>query len=81
VRKDAARIRTKAGIPALLVDIGLIDMRLSEIPHENAWRSRRARRGLAKDMSTTPKHSSDCGLGGYLHTEGTGIIQPSGWGH
>jgi len=74
-------IRTKAGIPAPLVDIRLLDTDLNEVAHdgqtpgEGVVRAPWLTQGYVDDADA----SEQLWAGGYLHTNDIGIIESSGY--
>jgi len=73
-------IRTKAGIPAPLVDIRLVDTDLNDVPHDGKTpgeivvRAPWLTQGYADDAAASER----LWAGGYLHTNDIGVIEPNG---
>ena len=79
--EKAVDIRTKAGIPAPLVDIRLIDAGLNEVPHDGKTPGEIVVRApwLTQGYVDNAEASEQLWAGGYLHTDDIGIIEPSGY--
>jgi fatty-acyl-CoA synthase len=74
-------IRTKAGIPAPLVDIRLVDTDLNELPHDGQTPGEVVVRApwLTQGYVDDAEASEQLWAGGYLHTNDIGVIEPSGY--
>ena len=74
-------IRTKAGMPAPLVDIRLVDTDLSELPHDGKTPGEIVVRApwLTQGYVDNAEASEQLWAGGYLHTGDIGVIEPSGY--
>jgi fatty-acyl-CoA synthase len=74
-------IRTKAGIPAPLVDIRLVGSDLNEVPHDGQTPGEVVVRApwLTQGYVDDAEASEQLWAGGYLHTNDIGVIEPSGY--
>jgi fatty-acyl-CoA synthase len=74
-------IRTKAGMPAPLVDIRLVDASLNEVPHDGKTPGEIVVRApwLTQGYVDNAEASEQLWAGGYLHTDDIGVIEPSGY--
>jgi fatty-acyl-CoA synthase len=74
-------IRTKAGMPAPLVDIRLVDTDLNEVPRDGKTPGEIVVRApwLTQGYVDDAEASEKLWAGGYLHTDDIGIIEPSGY--
>ena len=74
-------IRTKAGIPAPLVDIHLVDTDGRERPHDGKTPGEIVARApwLTQGYVDNAEASEQLWAGGYLHTGDIGVIEPSGY--
>jgi fatty-acyl-CoA synthase len=74
-------IRTKAGMPAPLVDIRLVDTGLNEVPRDGKTPGEIVVRApwLTQGYVDEAEASEQLWAGGYLHTDDIGIIEPSGY--
>jgi fatty-acyl-CoA synthase len=74
-------IRTKAGIPAPLVDIRLVDTDRNEVPHDGKTPGEIIVRApwLTQGYVDNAEASEQLWAGGYLHTDDIGIMEPSGY--
>jgi fatty-acyl-CoA synthase len=74
-------IRTKAGIPAPLVDIRLVDTDLNEVPHDGKTPGEIVVRApwLTQGYVDNAEASEQLWAGGYMHTDDIGIMEPSGY--
>jgi fatty-acyl-CoA synthase len=74
-------IRTKAGMPAPLVDIRLVDTGLNEVPRDGKTPGEIVVRApwLTQGYVDDAGASEQLWAGGYLHTDDIGIIEPSGY--
>ena len=76
-------IRTKAGIPAPLVDIRIVDPDMKEVPHDGKASGEIVVRApwLTQGYYNNPEASEQLWAGGYLHTSDIAVIEPSGYLH
>jgi fatty-acyl-CoA synthase len=74
-------IRTKAGVPAPLVDIRLFDTDMNEVPHDGKTPGEIVVRApwLTQGYVDNTEASEQLWAGGYLHTNDIGVIEPSGY--
>jgi fatty-acyl-CoA synthase len=74
-------IRTKAGIPAPLVDIRLLDTDRNEVAHDGQTPGEVVVRApwLTQGYVDDAEASEQLWAGGYLHTNDIGIIEPGGY--
>jgi fatty-acyl-CoA synthase len=74
-------IRTKAGLPAPLVDIRVVDPKLSELPHDGKTSGEIIVRApwLTQGYVDNTEASEQLWAGGYLHTGDIGVIEPGGY--
>jgi acyl-CoA synthetase (AMP-forming)/AMP-acid ligase II len=74
-------IRTKAGIPAPLVDIRLADTGLNEVPHDGKTPGEIVVRTpwLTQGYVDNAEASEQLWAGGYMHTDDIGTTEPSGY--
>ena len=74
-------IRTKAGMPAPLVDIRLVDADMNEVPHDGKTSGEVVVRApwLTHGYVDNAEASEQLWAGGYLHTNDIGVIEPSGY--
>jgi fatty-acyl-CoA synthase len=74
-------IRTKAGMPAPLVDIRLVDKDLNELPHDGKTPGEIVVRApwLTQGYVDDTEASERLWAGGYLHTSDIGVIEPNGY--
>ena len=74
-------IRTKAGMPAPLVDIRLVDTDMNEVPHDGKTPGEIVVRApwLTQGYVDNAEASEQLWAGGYLHTNDIGVIEPSGY--
>ena len=74
-------IRTKAGMPAPLVDICLVDTDLNEVPHDGKTAGEIVVRApwLTQGYVDNAEASEQLWAGGYLHTDDIGIVEPGGY--
>ena len=74
-------IRTKAGIPAPLVDIRLVDTDRNEVPHDGKTPGEIIVRApwLTQGYTDNAEASDKLWAGGYMHTDDIGIIEPNGY--
>jgi len=79
--ETAIDTRTKAGIPAPLVDIRLVDTDLNEVPHDGKTPGEIVVRApwLTQGYVDDAEASEPLWAGGYLHTNDIGVIEPSGY--
>ena len=76
-------IRTKAGMPAPLVDIRIVDAGMNDLPHDGKASGEIVVRApwLTQGYFDNPEASEQLWAGGYLHTNDIGVIEPSGYLH
>jgi fatty-acyl-CoA synthase len=74
-------IRTKAGIAAPLVDIRVVDTKLSELPHDGKTPGEIIVRApwLTQGYVGNVEASEQLWAGGYLHTSDIGVVEPGGY--
>jgi len=74
-------IRTKAGIAAPLVDIRVVDSKLSELPHDGKTSGEIIARApwLTQGYADNVEASEQLWAGGYLHTGDIGVVEPGGY--
>jgi fatty-acyl-CoA synthase len=79
--EKAIDIRTKAGIPAPLVDIRLVDTDRNEVPHDGHTPGEVVVRApwLTQGYVDDADASEQLWAGGYLHTSDIGVIEPGGY--
>jgi len=79
--EKAIDIRTKAGIPAPLVDIRLVDTDRNEVPHDGHTPGEVVVRApwLTQGYVDNAEASEQLWAGGYLHTNDIGVIGPGGY--
>jgi fatty-acyl-CoA synthase len=79
--EKAIDIRTKAGMPAPLVDIRLVDTDLNEVPHDGKTPGEIVVRApwLTQGYVDNAEASEQLWAGGYMHTDDIGIIEPTGY--
>jgi fatty-acyl-CoA synthase len=79
--EKAVDIRTKAGIPAPLVDIRLVDTDLNEVPRDGQTPGEVLVRApwLTQGYVDNAEASEQLWAGGYLHTNDIGVIEPGGY--
>jgi fatty-acyl-CoA synthase len=79
--EKALDIRTKAGIPAPLVDIRLVDTGMNDVPHDGKTPGEIVVRApwLTQGYVDNAEASEQLWAGGYLHTDDIGIMEPSGY--
>jgi fatty-acyl-CoA synthase len=79
--EKALDIRTKAGIPAPLVDIRLLDTDLNEVAHDGQTPGEVVVRApwLTQGYVDNAEASEQLWAGGYLHTNDIGVIEPGGY--
>jgi fatty-acyl-CoA synthase len=79
--EKAIDIRTKAGIPAPLVDIRLLDTDLNEVAHDGQTPGEVVVRApwLTQGYVDDAEASEQLWAGGYLHTNDIGVIEPGGY--
>ena len=79
--EKALDIRTKAGIPAPLVDIRLLDTDRNEVAHDGQTPGEVVVRApwLTQGYVDDAEASEQLWAGGYLHTNDIGIIEPGGY--
>ncbi|MGX5803443.1 fatty acid--CoA ligase [Bradyrhizobium sp. Arg314] len=76
-------IRTKAGIPAPLVDIRIVDPDMKEVAHDGKASGEIVVRApwLTQGYYNNPEASEQLWAGGYLHTNDIAVIEPNGYLH
>src|SRR3984893_11221099 len=79
--EKAVDIRTKAGIPAPLVDIRLVDTDLNEVPRDGQTPGEVVVRApwLTQGYVDNAEASEQLWAGGYLHTNDIGVIELGGY--
>jgi fatty-acyl-CoA synthase len=79
--EKALDIRTKAGIPAPLVDIRLLDTDRNEVAHDGQTPGEVVVRApwLTQGYVDDAEASEQLWAGGYLHTNDIGVIEPGGY--
>jgi fatty-acyl-CoA synthase len=79
--EKALDIRTKAGIPAPLVDIRLLDADRNEVAHDGQTPGEVVVRApwLTQGYVDDAEASEQLWAGGYLHTNDIGVIEPGGY--
>jgi acyl-CoA synthetase (AMP-forming)/AMP-acid ligase II len=79
--EKAVDIRTKAGMPAPLVNIRLLDTDQNEVPHDGKTPGEIVVRApwLTQGYVDNAEASEKLWAGGYLHTDDIGIIEPGGY--
>ena len=73
--------RTRAGLPAQLVDLRIVDEQMQEVPHDGKASGEVVVRApwLTQGYLNDPANSEDLWRGGYLHTNDIGTIDPQGY--
>jgi fatty-acyl-CoA synthase len=73
--------RTKAGIPAQLVDLRIVDENMQDVPHDGKASGEVVVRApwLTQGYLHDPANSEKLWHGGYLHTNDIGTIDPEGY--
>ena len=76
-----ATIRTKAGMPAPLVDIRIVDGDMNDVPHDGKASGEIVVRApwLTQGYMDNPDASEQLWAGGYLHTDDIGVIELNGY--
>jgi fatty-acyl-CoA synthase len=79
--EKAVDIRSKAGLPAPLVDIRLVNMDQNEVPHDGKTPGEIVVRApwLTQGYVDNPEATERLWADGYLHTDDIGIIEPGGY--
>jgi fatty-acyl-CoA synthase len=74
-------IRTKAGMPAPLVDIRLVDRNQRELPHDGKTSGEIVVRApwLTQEYADNAEASEQLWAGGFLHSGDIGVIEPGGY--
>ncbi len=74
-------IRTKAGMPAPLVEIRLVDRNQRELPHDGKTSGEVVVRApwLTQGYADNAEASEQLWAGGYLHSGDIGVIEPGGY--
>jgi acyl-CoA synthetase (AMP-forming)/AMP-acid ligase II len=83
-RLDAGRqleYRTKAGLPAQLVDLRIVDEHMHDVPHDGKTSGEVVVRApwLTQGYLNDPINSEELWRGGYMHTKDIGTIDPEGY--
>ena len=73
--------RTKAGTPAQLVDLRIVDENMQDVPHDGKSSGEVVVRApwLTQGYLHDPANSENLWRGGYLHTNDIGTIDPEGY--
>jgi fatty-acyl-CoA synthase len=73
--------RTKAGTPAQLVDLRIVDENMQDVPHDGKASGEVVVRApwLTQGYLHDPANSEKLWQGGYLHTNDIGTIDPEGY--
>jgi fatty-acyl-CoA synthase len=73
--------RTKAGVPAQLVDLRIVDEQMHDVPHDGKASGEVVVRApwLTQGYLHDPANSENLWRGGYLHTNDIGTIDPEGY--
>ncbi len=73
--------RTRAGLPAQLVDLRIVDEQMQDVPHDGAASGEVVVRApwLTQGYLNDPVNSEHLWRGGYLHTNDIGTIDPEGY--
>ena len=73
--------RTKAGVPAQLVDLRIVDEYMHDVPHDGKASGEVVVRApwLTQGYLNDPANSENLWHGGYLHTNDIGTIDPQGY--
>ncbi len=75
--------RTSAGLPAMLIDLAIVDDGMNQLPHDGQAVGEIVARGpaLTAGYSKNPDASDALWKGGWLHTGDIGAIDPQGYLH
>jgi fatty-acyl-CoA synthase len=73
--------RTRAGLPAQLVELRIVDDEMHDVPHDGAASGEVVVRApwLTQGYLNDPANSEHLWRGGYLHTNDIGTIDPEGY--
>jgi fatty-acyl-CoA synthase len=73
--------RTRAGLPAQLVDLRIVDDEMQDVPHDGLTSGEVVVRApwLTQGYLNDPVNSEHLWRGGYLHTNDIGTIDPQGY--
>src|SRR6266852_2863848 len=73
--------RTRAGLPAQLVDLRIVDEQMQDVPHDGKTSGEVVARApwLTQGYLNDPANSENLWRGGYLHTNDIGTIDPEGY--
>jgi len=73
--------RTRAGLPAQLVDLRIVDEQMQDVPHDGKTSGEVVVRApwLTLGYLNDPANSENLWRGGYLHTNDIGTIDPEGY--
>ncbi len=73
--------RTRAGLPAQLVDLRIVDDEMHDVPHDGVASGEVVVRApwLTQGYLDDPANSEELWRGGYLHTKDIGTIDPEGY--
>src|SRR5260370_1903640 len=73
--------RTRAGLPAQLVDLRIVDEQMQAVPHDGKTSGEVVVRApwLTQGYLNDPANSESLWRGGYLHTNDIGTIDPEGY--
>src|SRR5713101_393104 len=73
--------RTRAGLPAQLVDLRIVDEQMQDVPHDGKTSGEVVVRPpwLTQGYLNDPVNSEELWHGGYLHTKDIGTIDPEGY--
>jgi fatty-acyl-CoA synthase len=73
--------RTRAGLPAQLVDLRIVDEQMQDMPHDGVASGEVVVRApwLTQGYLNDPVNSEHLWRGGYLHTNDIGTIDPQGY--
>ncbi len=73
--------RTRAGVPAQLVDLRIVDDEMHDVPHDGKASGEVVVRApwLTQGYLNDPANSENLWRGGYLHTNDIGTIDPEGY--
>jgi len=76
-------IRTSAGMPAMLIDLSIVDDHMNHLPHDGVATGEIVARSpaLTQGYSKNPEASETLWKGGWLHTGDIGAIDANGYVH
>jgi len=79
--EEQVKIRTKTGIPIMLVEMKIIDQDGRKLPHDGKSTGELVVRGpwFTQGYLKDPERSEDLWKGGWLHTGDVGYIDPMGY--